>query len=454
MGKTIKNDYLSKHDNEILKNKNYNVIQSALSQVQIEDIMSKPSEINKLPFVFNYQLKEKVRPTNQYYSGRCWIFSALNIFRHHLIEHYKLPPQFELSEAFVFKYDRIEKCNYLLELMYEFAKKDNLHSLEFASLISNINSDGGTIDQFINIINKYGIVPKSVFPDNIQVKDTNMLDDLLCTLIKKASINITKKMSQVQFSTYKQTILDEFYRLLTLTLGSIPDTFDWTYKDSVLPTNYTPLTYYNKVVKPLVNIDDYIVISNDERNEYNKLLAVEYLNNMVKDSKDSKEFKRTISNLYLNVDINTMKKSVFKTFTKYKTPVWVATDWNYFVLNDETILDHNSSTIQDIFDIDIIKNKKVLLNARITQPAHALVILGCQKENKKFLRWKAENSHGTKNEFDGFVVMSDEFFNNYMLIALVHKNTLSPELRHMYKERKSENIKWLPFWDIFGYSAD
>ena len=149
-----------------------------------------------------------------------------------------------------------------------------------------------------------------------------------------------------------------------------------------------------------------------------------------------------------------MKKSVFKTINKYKTPVWIATDWNYFVLNDDTILDHHSSTIQDMFDIDIIKNKKVLLNARITQPAHALVIIGCQKENKKYLRWKVENSHGTKNDLDGFIIMSDEFFDKYMMIALVHKNTLNPDLRHIYKERKSENIKWLPFWDIFGYSAD
>jgi bleomycin hydrolase len=284
MSLDIKNAYLITQDNDILTNKCYSVIQSALSQVQIDDIMTKPSEVNKLPFVFNHQLKTNVCATNQYHSGRCWIFSGLNIFRHHLIEHYKLSEKFELSEAFMYKYDRIEKCNYLLELMYEFAKKDNVNSLEFVNLLNLINNDGGTINHFINIINKYGIIPKAVFPDNIQVKDTSLLDDLLTTLIKKASLMIHKKMTLAQFHKCKQLLLDEFYRLLTITIGSIPDEFEWTHKDSALPKKYTPLTYYTQIVKPLINLNDYIVISNDERNDYNKLLSIEYLNNIVKET--------------------------------------------------------------------------------------------------------------------------------------------------------------------------
>ena len=136
MASYITVDKLSKKETYILQDKNYSVMQSALSQVQIEDIMSKPSEVNKLPFIFNHQLKEKVTPSNQFYSGRCWIFSGLNILRHHLIEHYTLSDTFELSEAFIFKYDRIEKCNYLLELICDYSKRDNVNSLEFINLIS------------------------------------------------------------------------------------------------------------------------------------------------------------------------------------------------------------------------------------------------------------------------------------------------------------------------------
>ena len=79
MGSYITPEKLAKSDAHILQDKNYSVMQSALSQVQIENIMSKPSEVNKLPFLFNYELKEKVTPTNQFYSGRCWIFSGLNV---------------------------------------------------------------------------------------------------------------------------------------------------------------------------------------------------------------------------------------------------------------------------------------------------------------------------------------------------------------------------------------
>ena len=452
MASYITVDKLSKKDTYILQDKNYSVMQSALSQVQIEDIMSKPSEVNKLPFIFNHQLKEKVTPSNQFYSGRCWIFSGLNILRHHLIEHYKLSDTFELSEAFIFKYDRIEKCNYLLELIYDYSKRDNVNSLEFINLISLINNDGGTINQFINIINKYGIVPKSIYPDNIQAKDTNLLNNLLTTIIKKASGVINKKMSKEKFYAYKESILDECYRLLTMTIGSIPEEFEWTHKDTVEPKKYTAKLFYNKIVKPLINLDNYIVIVNDERNDYNKLIAVEYLNNIV--TPETKDYKRAINNLYLNVDIKTMKNAVFKTITKHTTPVWFATDWNYFLINGNTILDPHASTIEDIFDIDIIKNKKISLNTRISAPSHAMVIVGCQKENNKYLRWKVENSHGTKNELNGFLIMSDYFFEDYMMIALVHKNTLPKESRNIYKKHDASTIKWLPFWDILGYSAD
>ena len=336
--------------------------------------------------------------------------------------------------------------------MYEFAKNQTLHSHEFSRLMDLTNTDGGTINQFMNIINKYGIVPKSIFPDNIQAKDTNVLNNLLTTLLKKGSTVIHKDMTLKEFNAYKQSILDECYRLLTMTIGSIPQTFTWTHKDSINPKSYTPLTFYKKIVKPLVNLDNYVVVVNDPRNTYNKLLAIEYLNNMVISA--TKGYKRQLANVYLNVPIKTIKDAVFKTISKHNTPVWFASDYNYFVMNNETILDTNSNTIQDIFDITFAKNKKVALNARITEPVHAMVIIGCQKENSNYLRWKIENSHGTENDLNGFLVMSDSFFDDYMMIALVHKNSLPKDLRKIYKEKNPKDIKWLEFWDILGYSAD
>ena len=451
MSRSIEESVLIKKDKDILENKKYSVLQSALSRVEIEDIMSNPNEVNKLPFVFNHQLKEKVSATDQYYSGRCWIFAGLNVLRYHLIDHYKLDESFELSEAFIFKYDRIEKCNYLLELLYHNAKTNSLNELEYIDISNTLNDDGGTIDQLKNIINKYGIVPKTIFPDNIQSRSTRLLNDLLQTLMRKATIVINKKMSRNEFNEYKKILLDECYRLLTMTIGSIPLEFTWTYKDSRIPSNFTPLTFYNKIVKSQINLDNYIPIINDERNPFNKLIAVEYLNNVVNENKD---YKHTICNMYINVDIKTIKNAIFKTITKYGTPVWFASDYNYFLMNNETILDPHSSTIEDIFDINIVKNKKLSLSSRITQPVHAMIFVGCQKENNKYLRWKVENSHGDDNKFKGFLVMSDSFFDDYMMIAFVHKNTLSKELRDMYNAKKESDIKWVPFWDILGYSAE
>jgi bleomycin hydrolase len=147
----------------------------------------------------------------------------------------------------------------------------------------------------------------------------------------------------------------------------------------------------------------------------------------------------------------TFKKAVFKTIDAHKTPVWFATDYAMFVMNDRTILDQKSSIIEEIFDINMIKNKGLSMQTGTTQPNHSMIMIGCQKEGSQYLRWKVENSHGDDTELKGFLTMSDTFFDEYMIVAFVHKNTLPLHLRKLYKERSP--VKCLPFYDILGTFA-
>lgn len=425
------------------ENPKYKIVQTALRKTNIKNISTSQNVLNKLPFKFNLTLPELVTATNQKRSGRCWLFAGLNVIRHVMIQKYKLPPDFELSQAYLFKYDKIEKCNTALEIIYDLAKNDKLdNSLEYNTLIYWTIHDGGSINQFSNLIKKYGVVPKDIYPDLAQVENTKMLNNLLNITIRKTAAIIHKNMIRTEFNTYKATILKECHRIITLCFGSTPHNFSWNLKES--SANYTPISFYKKMVKPLFNIDHYICIVNDPRNDYNQLLSIEYLHNVL--NNDDTDLKNKITNLYLNVDINTMKTAVFNTMTKYKTPVAFDANYSSFVLNKETVLDLEALIIEDMFDTQFVFDKKTNMNIGIYGSSHVMTFIGCQKEDTVFKRWKVENSHGTKTLYKGFLTMSDVFFDKCVFAALVHKNTLPAHLRKTFVSKK--NIKWLPFWDI------
>lgn len=434
------------------ENPKYKIVQTALRKSNIKNVSTNQNVLNKLPFKFNHALPEFVTATNQKSSGRCWLFAGLNIIRHVMIHKHKLPPDFELSQAYLFKYDKLEKCNTALELIYDLAKNDKLNnSLEYYNLISIILGDGGSVQQFSNLIKKYGVVPKDLYPDLTQVENTSRLNNLLTITIRKTAIVIHKKMTPSEFKDYKDSILKECHRIITLCLGSTPHKFSWNLKESsATTTNYTPISFYKKMVKPLFNVDDYICIVNDPRNDYDKLLSVEYLHNVL--NNNDTDLKNKITNLYLNVDINTMKHAVFNTMTKHNTPVWFATDYSTFVLNGATVLDPEALIIEDMFDTQFVFDKKTALNTRICEPNHAMTLIGCHKETNDFKRWKVENSHGTHTSLAGFLTMSDSFFEKFVICAFVHKKTLPTALRSVYADKK--NIKWLPFWDVLGVYAE
>ena len=441
---------INQKDHNVRQSKKYKIIQSALNKVSVKNVSVNPNATAKLPFKFNHSLNESVTATNQFASGRCWIFAALNVIRHKMIKEHKLPEEFELSQAHIFKYDKIEKCNAALELMFTFAKKGYNHrSIHHAHIIPEILSDGGTIDQFINIVQKYGIVPKDIFPDTRQAKNTAIMNELIKHMIFKVSSEISLNTSRKDFERIKCKIMNDCHRIITLCLGNSPTEFEWNLHNTSKTKIYTPLSFYNTLVKPLINLTNYVCIVNDPRHAYRQLLAVEYLHNVIQPT--DRDLRRKITNMYLNVDLKTFKDAVYKTISQEQVPVWFATDFHKFYLQDHSILDQSSTTLPEMFDIELLASKKQSMESGITVPNHAMVLTGCHKEGNQYVRWKVENSHGTDNAFKGFLTMSDDFFNEFMIVAFVHKATLPKSLYNIYKQK--QNITWLPAWDILGVYA-
>lgn len=439
---------IKEYDAEITSKSKYKVLQGVLRKSGIVNSSADADALSRLPFKFNHSLHEKVTATDQKSSGRCWLFGGLNVLRHKMIAHYKLDPAFELSQAYLSRWDKIEKCNAALELIYELSKlgKDN-QSIEYVGLIDGTLGDGGTWGMFVNVVKKYGVVPKDVFPDTFNAAHTARMNALVGITVKKASNEIHARMSRREFEAYKKTIMKECYRIVTLCVGGSVKKFRWTFKQTREESEYTPLSFYKKLVRPLIDVSKFVSISHFPPEKYDQVLGVEYLHNVVSEGED---LKKSMSNIYLNLEMKDFKEAVFKSIKK-NTGVWFACNYGHFLLNRGTVLDQQASNLREIFDVEFDLPKKASLETRASVPNHAMILTGCQRDKEGFRRWKVENSHGKDSSLKGFLTMSDEWFDQYVITAAVPIDCLSPDARRI--ARSTDRIKWLPFWSVLGTFA-
>lgn len=68
---------------------------------------------------------------------------------------------FELSQAYLFFWDKLEKANFFLENVIDLADED-LDSRLVQRLLADPVSDGGQWDMVFNLVEKYGLVPQAL----------------------------------------------------------------------------------------------------------------------------------------------------------------------------------------------------------------------------------------------------------------------------------------------------
>lgn len=435
------------------------IVQSALRRGSVRNVIADQEALTLLQPVFNHELPELTKATDQMQTGCCWIFAGLNVLRHHLVRAFKLDPAFELSQAYFLLCDKLERCNVALELLYHLARRPDdgtyggANSIEHALLVPSTINDGGTAQQFCCIVKKYGVVPKGAFPTTYLAKNTDILNELLlaCVLKVKALPELAT-MPRDAFDSHKRHVLDECHRILTLCLGSMPSAIEFrgkVYADG--------RAFYAAVVKPIVDLDDYVAISNDPRHPYGTVTAVRFAHNLLTEADTDLATKAT--NAYLNVDGAAFKRAVFRTLTEHKTPVWFGAVYGGpFLLNNGLVLDQKYTHLDDVFDVKFVLPKATMLACRTQVPNHAMVLLGCQTTGTRlrsggtrtaYVRWKVENSHGPiGGKDDGILTMSDAFMEQFVIEALVHKKTLP---RAQVKALAAlKDVRWMPFWDAVG----
>ena len=404
-----------------------------------------PAATAKLPFSFSIDLKQG-KITNQRASGRCWIFAALNVFRYEIIKKYDLDT-FELSQNYLFFYDKLEKANFYLESILE-TTDEPLTSRLFQFINGSPLADGGQWDMLSNLVEKYGVVPKEAYPDAKNAELSRWFDQYLSTRLREDAMLLREAVEAggkpAELQRMKKDMLKEFYRMLCISLGEPPKTFDLTLrsKENKVTQEFgiTPQEFFQKYVG--MNLSDYVSIIHAPTKDkpYGKKYTVRFLGNVADG--------RPIS--YLNLEMDKIKKAVVKQL-KDGHPVWFGSDCSKYGAREAGIFDRDSLAVEQLFDIKYRFTKEQSLDYGDSAMNHAMVILGTNLNEKgKTDRWRIENSWGKDAGRDGYYVASDSWFDDYVYQVVVNKKYLDAASRKLLDQKEIQ----LEPWDPFGTLAD
>lgn len=381
---------------------------------------------------------------NQKQSGRCWMFAALNTFRHKMLTQFKLK-DFELSQSYTFFWDKYEKANWFYENILATAK-DDVTSREVAFLLQTPQQDGGQWDMIVSIFQKYGVVPKAVFPESVSSSASAQLNNYLNKKLRRDAIVLRKAVndgkSQEDIAKIKAGFLEEVYNFLAISLGTPPETFDFEYRDEDknyhLEQNLTPQSFYDKFVG--VNLDDYVSIINAPTADkpYDKSYTVSMLGNVV----GGKQVK------YLNVDMDSFKKLAIAQMEQGES-VWFGCDVGQSSQRQDGIMSLDIYDVNDTFDTSFDMTKAERLDFGESLMTHAMVLTGVDMVDGKSTKWKVENSWGDKVGDKGFFVASDAWMDEYTYQIVVRKEFLSEAQLAAFNAEP----KVLAPWDPMGALA-
>lgn len=372
--------------------------------------------------------------TNQLSSGRCWLFTGLNVLRAKMIDKYDLP-EMVFSHNYLSFYDLLEKSNLFLQAIID-TKNEAIDSRQVEWLLKNPIGDGGQFTGVSNLIMKYGVVPKSAMPETYQSNNTDQMRNILKLKLREFALALRAEKSEKSAMALKTEMLTEIYRILAECVGVPPTEFEWTRYDKdgnpVSTKTYTPKSFYEEYIgEDLEN--NYIMVMNDPSREYYKVYEID-LDRHVYDGENW---------LYLNLPVEDIKTMAIASI-KDNTAMYFSCDVRKFWNKEKGTLDLNNTDYESLFRTSFPMNKKERIQTFASGSTHAMTLiavdLDAQGTPKK---WMVENSWGEQSGYKGNLIMTDEWFNEYMFRLVVEKKYV-PE--NLMKLMEQEPIM-LPAWD-------
>lgn len=402
--------------------------------------------------VFTHKVENEGRPvTNQKSSGRCWIFAVLNVMRLPFVKHYNLE-EFEFSQAYLFYMDKIERCNYFLNKMVECAKRgEEVEGRLVSFLLHDPIPDGGQWDMLVNLIGRYGVMPKKSFPESYSAENSMRMNRILQSKLREYTKELRAVVSKDgDDSSVVSTLsrqMKEIHRIISICLGIPPETFTWEYYDKSKTYHkigpITPLDFYNEYVKPVYNVEDKVCLVTDPRpnNSYGHAYTVDCLGNMFGG-------RPTIyNNQPVEMLMNLASESI-----KNGEAVWFGCEVAKRFAGKLGIQDLDIHNYKSVFGVEVnlglSKAERLLYGESLM--THAMVFTATTlNESGTPEKWRVENSWGEDRGEKGYLIMTSEWFKEFVFEIVVDKKYVPEEVLAVF----SEEPVVLPAWDPMGALA-
>jgi len=440
MSESISLNQVKKYRNKFNSSSSYESTMNALTRSKLEDVTMDWETFRQIDHTYSNVISSEMKKvTNQKSSGRCWGFAALNLMRIELAKKYNLE-NFEFSQSYFMFFDKLEKANYFLESILKTLDEESDGRL-MSWLVESPIQDGGQWDMFVNLMEKYGIVPQAVMPESFHSSNSRSMNQLITRQLRKFASELrlaNRKGSNLkQLRKMKVDMMESIYNMLCMFIGKPPENFSWQVRDKknkfLRFENLTPIDFYKKNVG--MNLADKVCLIHCPmgNKKMDELYTIKYLGNVV----EGQIIK------YLNVNIEEMKKYSIKSL-KNNEAVWFGCDVGKMFHRDVGVMDIDLYNYELTFGINNDMDKATRLEYGDSQMTHAMLFTGVDIQSNKPQKWRVENSWGPKGGCNGYYLMTDKWFDQYNYEVVIDKKYLPEKLKKIFNKKPVELNPWDP----------
>lgn len=370
--------------------------------------------------------------TDQQQSGRCWLFTGLNVLRAQMMAKYGLD-EMEFSQNYCFFYDQLEKANLFLQGIIDTREKP-MDDKMVEWLFRNPISDGGQFTGISDVIGKYGVVPSSVMPETYSSENTSQIARLVGLKLREFGLQLrdeaAKGVKVSALEAKKTEMLSTVYRMLALAFGEPVERFTWTMNGET--KEYTPQSFYQEYLgNDLTN--NYVMLMNDPSREYYKCYEIDFDRHVY----DGKNWT------YVNLPVEDIKAMAIESI-KDSTMMYFSCDVAKFLDSKRGTLDLKNFDYESLMGTTFGMNKKQRVQTFASGSSHAMTLMAVDLDKDgRPKKWMVENSWGAEAGYKGHLIMTDEWFDEYMFRLVVEKKYVPEKVLNILKQKPIR----LPAWD-------
>ena len=412
-------------------------LQNALITTGVSALAARPNVAQANDTHFSNEAPSK-GITDQQSSGRCWLFTGLNVMRSHMIREQKLG-RFEFSQSYNSFYDQLEKANLFLQSVLDKADKP-MNDLTVEWLFRNPISDGGTFTGVQDVISKYGVVPAEVMPESYNANNTSAMAKVIALKLREYGLALRKAYAGGErgkkLEARKAEQLATIYRILVACLGEPPTQFTYTLRDAqgrpISTETYAPQDFYRRYVGFNL-VSDYVMLMNDPSRPYHKTYAID----LDRHTYDGHNWT------FLNLPMEEIKQMAIASI-KDSTRMYYSCDVGKFYDRKTGLLSMENFDYEDLFNTTFPMNKAERIQTFASASSHAMTLCAVDLDkNGNPLKWKVENSWGPTTGVAGHLVMTDKWFDEYTFRLVVQKKYVPAATLKLLEQKPT----LLPAWD-------